>query len=324
MRLEAAFEFRTGEEASGRLDKYLAAAYPDWSRTLFTRIIKEGLVLVDGRKVKPSAAVKPGALISVQIPPPRLPEIVPENIPLDVIYEDSDILAVNKPAGLVVHPAYGHERGTLVNALLFRTITLSALNGPERPGIVHRLDRDTTGVIVIAKNDSAHMELGRMFADREVKKEYLAIAAGEMRSSPVTVDEPIGRSKFDRKKMAVRRDGGREALTVFDAVEKFRGFTFVRCRPKTGRTHQIRLHLKHLNLPVLCDEMYSNRSVLYESELAGKKRLEKEIPLIERQALHAAAINFKHPRSGEEMNFSAPIPEDMERTLEAMRRLRKI
>ncbi len=321
MEIEASFNVVVPDGAEGRLDRFLAAGFPEYSRSLFSRLIREGLVTADGRKVKPSSKVKPGHEISVTIPKPRVPEIIAQDIPIDVLHEDANIIVINKQAGLVIHPSYGHETGTLVNALLHYSKKLSGINGPGRPGIVHRLDRDTTGIIITAKNDRAHAYLAAQFHDRLVKKQYLAIGAGEMKADETTVDAPIGRSLSDGKKMAVRHDRGRDALTVVRVEERFRNFTYFRCFPRTGRTHQVRLHLKVLNHPIICDETYSRRRTLFASEIEGTKKQPDEQPLIERQALHAAAIEFEHP-DGRRMNFEQPVPEDMARTLDALRRWR--
>lgn len=323
MEIEARYEFKSEEDAEGRLDSYLARVVPEHSRSFFTRLIKDGLVRVDEVEVKPSFKIRPGRYVEVTVPRPRVPEIIPEEIPLHVLYEDDDLAVVNKQAGLVVHPAYGHERGTLVNALLFHFSRLSSLNGDERPGIVHRLDKDTTGIILVAKNDRTHAVLADQFKERTIHKEYLAITVGEFSRAEGVVDAPIGRSLSDRKKMAVRHDVGREAVTKFRVKESFNGFTLVKCFPETGRTHQIRLHMKSLNHPVLCDSDYSRRRKLYLSELEGVKRRPEESPLLERQALHAVRIEFSHP-DGRLMTFEQEPPEDMRGTLSALREYRKV
>jgi 23S rRNA pseudouridine1911/1915/1917 synthase len=261
---------------------------------------------------------------------------VPQAIALDILFEDESIVIVNKPAGMIVHPARGHWDGTLASALAHHFGPLSARGGPTRPGIVHRLDRDTSGVIVVAKNDRAHDALSAQFKSRRVEKEYLAIVVGVPDRDQDIVDEPIGDHPTQREKKAIRRGHvtSREATTVVDVVERFAGYALLRARPKTGRTHQIRLHLTHLGYPVLCDRLYGGRGRLKitELELIPRGQIGQHIPtlgpgevrpLLARQALHAHRLALTHPKSCERIQFEAPLPTDFTRTLDALRRWRK-
>ncbi len=258
----------------------------------------------------------------------------PQAIPLSVLYEDDAIVVVDKPAGMIVHPAKGHWEGTLASALAHHFGPLSGRGGPTRPGIVHRLDRDTSGVIVVAKNDQAHDALAAQFKSREVEKEYLAIVVGVPDRDRDVIDEPIGPHPTQREKKAIRRahPDARPAVTVYEVVERFAGFALVRARPKTGRTHQIRIHLAHIGCPVLCDRLYGGRAKISELELIPKGKIgqdisttdvEPEHPLLERQALHAHRLALTHPTTGERMQFEAFVPPDMENTLAALRRWRR-
>lgn len=266
-------------------------------------------------------------------PPPEGP--APQDIPLAILYEDDWIVVVDKPAGMIVHPAKGHWEGTLASALAHHFGPLSGRGGPTRPGIVHRLDRDTSGVIVVAKNDQAHDALAAQFKSRAVEKEYLAIVAGVPDLDRDVIHEPIGDHPTQREKKAIRREdaSAREATTAYEVVERFAGYALVRARPKTGRTHQIRLHLAHIGCPVLCDRLYGGRAKISELELIPRdriahdkpaERLAREQPLLERQALHAHRLAISHPTSGERIVFEAPLHADMERTLAVLRRWRSI
>jgi 23S rRNA pseudouridine1911/1915/1917 synthase len=266
-------------------------------------------------------------------PPPEGP--APQDIPLAILHEDDAIVVVDKPAGMIVHPAKGHWEGTLASALAHHFGPLSGRGGPTRPGIVHRLDRDTSGVIVVAKNDQAHDALAAQFKSRRVEKEYLAIVVGVPDRDRDVIAEPIGDHPTHREKKAIRREdsSGREAVTEYEVVERFAGYALVRARPKTGRTHQIRLHLAHIGCPVLCDRLYGGRAKITELELiprdtiAHDNRLSRqaaEVALLERQALHAHRLAFSHPTSGARVQFEAPLPADMKRALAALRRWRAI
>ncbi|MGI6559045.1 MAG: RluA family pseudouridine synthase [Limnochordia bacterium] len=298
------WEFRI-KEGGERLDSFLRRELAEFSRTFIQRLIEEGEVQVNGKPVKASYRVRENDLIQVALPPPEPLDLEPERLPLDVYFEDDDLLVLNKPRGMVVHPAAGNLRGTLVNALLGRCGNLSDIGGTDRPGIVHRLDKDTSGLLVVAKNNYAHYRLGGQFQRRTVKREYLAIVYGHLRAPRGCIDAPIGRHPRHRKKMAVLPEGkGRQAITCFQVLEEFKGYSLLRCRLETGRTHQIRVHLAHLGHPLVGDAVYGPKS--NEWDFQG-------------QALHAAVLGFKHPRSGEYMEFESPVPEDMAALLELMR-----
>ncbi len=280
-----------------RVDRYLTGLGTWGSRSHVQRLINDGHVRVQGQRVKPGTVVRTGQLIDVEPAPPALPAgIEAEAIPLDVLYEDEWLLVINKPAGLVVHPAPGHWRGTLVSALLHHWQGPRAGLDPERPGIVHRLDKDTSGVLVIAKDSATLAELGRQFRDREVDKQYVAAVSGRMLRASGTIAAPIGRNPVHRKRMAVRQ-GGREALTTYEVIDRFTDVTFVRLHPKTGRTHQLRVHLAAIGHPVVADAVY------------GRQRQAQRA--LRRQALHAERLRFHHPHSGEWMTVTAPWPEDL-------------
>ena len=324
-----AFVITVDDASAGqRLDALLAAAISGVSRARIRRAIDDGLAMVDGAQQKASYRTNLGERIEIRVPA-AIDAPLPEPIPLELLYEDDVLAVVNKPAGMVVHPAKGHWAGTLAAALVHRfNDGLSAVGGQVRPGIVHRLDRETSGAIVVAKNDATHESLARQFHDRLVQKEYLAISAGRFDRDADRVNEPIGPHPTHREKMALRGDhpDSRPAETFFEVLERFPGFALVRCRPKTGRTHQIRLHLMHLRCPVLCDKQYGSRSRITIGEVRGitrQKRLGGDAPddevLLSRHALHAHRLSFAHPVSGEAMTVEAPLPKDMERFLEALR-----
>jgi 23S rRNA pseudouridine1911/1915/1917 synthase len=309
-----------------RLDIYIPKRVPGYSRSLVARLIKDGYVTVNGRKPKPSTPITVGDRIEVRVPRLIEPQMIPEDIPLDVIHEDDELVVVNKPPHFVVHPAAGHWEGTLANALLAHVgrELPQADDDIYRPGIVHRLDQDTSGVIVCAKTAGAHAFLSKQFQERLLAKEYLAIVEGEPRLDGDWIDAPIGRHAKDREKMAIRRDAeAKPAQTRWEVLERWRGFALVKCHPRTGRTHQIRVHLAHIGHPIVADEMYGRRETLYEWQLRFDSKPEGTIeePLLSRHALHAFAITLTHP-SGKEMRFEAPIRGDMEATVEAMRRWR--
>lgn len=311
------------EEASRRLDALLAERLAGFSRSLLKKAIDAGRVTVDGERRKPSHRLEPGEQVRIERleRPAEGPQ--PEAIDLDLIYEDDDLVAVNKPAGMVVHPAKGNWSGTLAAGLAHHFgDALSSTGGPTRPGIVHRLDRDTTGVIVVAKHDRAHERLAAQFADRSTEKEYAAIVLGEPDRDADVINEPIGPHPHIREKMAIRRDlpDARNAVTTFEVVERLRRCTLLRVTPKTGRTHQIRVHLAHLGNAVLCDKQYGGRSQITAGELAGGVPKPDEVPLLARQALHARRLRIDHPTTGERLTFEAPMPEDMQGVLEFMRR----
>jgi 23S rRNA pseudouridine1911/1915/1917 synthase len=280
---------------------------------------------VDGRGSKPAYRLRPGQQVSVVLPeiPRQSPR--PEDIPLDVLYEDQDLVVINKPPGMVVHPARGHWSGTLAGALQFRFGPgLSQSGGPTRPGIVHRLDRDTSGVILVARNDQAHHKLAAQFQNRSVEKEYFAIVAGVPGRDRDFIDCAIGVHPLQREKMAIRRDdeAGRAAQTFYEVLERFDGFAAVKVLPKTGRTHQIRVHLGHVGCPVLCDRQYGGRARLTRGEI--RRDPADDLVLLARQALHARRLRFLHPSTGQPMEIQSPLPADLEGVLAELRQFRAL
>ncbi|MCG3182840.1 MAG: Ribosomal large subunit pseudouridine synthase D [Planctomycetes bacterium] len=314
-------EITVPPEAEGnRLDRFLAGQFPDYSRTLLASLVRDGLVSIEDlppAKVKPSLKLEAGQVITLEKPALEEAELAPEDIPLDVLFEDDCIIVINKPADLPVHPPKAGRGGTLANALLFHFQKLSRPD-PIRPGIVHRLDADTSGVIVCAKDDSAHFKLAKQFEQRTVKKEYLAIVRGRMKQPSGEIDMPIGRHP-DHYEMQRVHPEGRSAVTHWEVIEEFKRFSLLRLKPQSGRTHQLRVHLSAINHPIVGDRLYSRKPPLTRSEVEGREAEPGEPPLIARQALHAARLEFEHPRSGERVSFEAPLPEDMQRTLEALR-----
>ncbi len=302
------------EEAGQRLDAYLASV-TELTRSTAVRLIEEELVTVNGKSPNKKEKVKAGDTVNVSLPEPEPDVAVPQNIPLDIIYEDEDILVVNKPCGMVVHPAAGNPDGTLVNAILYHCgDSLSGIGGVIRPGIVHRIDKDTSGLLVVAKNDAAHLSLSDQLKVHRVSRVYHAIAIGNLRQDSGTVDAPIGRHPTDRKRMAVLRGAdahAREAVTHYRVLERFDGLCHVECHLETGRTHQIRVHMSSLGHPLLGDPVYGG---------ANHRFCQSHPALIHGQCLHAAELSLIHPRSGEEMHFTCPLPEDIERILTILRR----
>ena len=295
-----------GPEAAGeRLDSFLAARLPGLTRSAAARLIETGQVLVDGKPARKSARLAGGETVEVTLPDPEPADTLPQDIPLDVVYEDGDVIVVNKPSGLVVHPAPGHPDGTLVNALLHHCGgSLSGVGGELRPGIVHRIDRDTSGLIIAAKNDAAHQALAAQLADHPLARTYEAVVVGALREDGGTVDAPIGRCLSDRKKMAVVPNGKR-AVTHWEVLERFPGYTYVRCRLETGRTHQIRVHMAHLGHPIYGDTVYGGK---------------KPVPGLTGQCLHAVGLRFVHPRTGETVELSCPLSGEFQALLEKLRR----
>jgi len=307
------------DDPSDRLDHYLGLNAPELSRTRAKDLILEGLVTLNGERAKPSAPVVAGDVIEADLPEQQAPDAAPEDIPLDVLLEDDDIIVVDKPAGMVVHPAPGNTSGTLVNALLGRGGDLSGVGGNLRPGIVHRLDRDTSGLIVVAKNDAAHRALAEAFQSRTVKKTYLAVVWGVFAEEEGVVDEPVGRRTTDRKKMGVAADG-RAAVTNWRVREEFPFATLLEVRPETGRTHQIRVHLSHLRRAVMGDADYGGVKSNYGDVPPHYRRQARRAnALATRQALHARELSFPHPTGGSEVRVAAPIPSDMARVISALR-----
>lgn len=307
-----------------RIDAYLASRYPDYSRSVIQKVIDARAVLINGQPTKASYRVRLGDVIRVWLPELADEAPVPEEIPLEVVYEDDALTVVNKPPGMVVHPAKGHWTGTLVNALQFHYDTLSSVAGENRPGIVHRLDRDTTGLLLVAKDDAAHRNLALQFEQRSIHKEYLALVAGVPQRDSDYIERTIGFHPTNREKMAIRlpEDGGKEAVTFYEVLERFEGYAYVRCKPATGRTHQIRVHLAHIGHPIVADKAYSGRARLLLGDLSGSDSPDAGKVLIERQALHAYRLRFLHPASGQEIDLTAPLPQDMAEALHALRTFR--
>jgi 23S rRNA pseudouridine1911/1915/1917 synthase len=301
----ASYSFEAPPEAVGqRLDHFLTGQEPFLSRSQVQRLMVKGLVLVNARQARPSLRLRAGDLIRMTVPPPEEVTLAPEAIPLDIVYEDEDLLVVNKPAGMVVHPAAGHHRGTLVNALLDHCPDLSGIGGYLRPGIVHRLDKDTSGLLLVSKSDLAHQGLSAGLKARQIKRKYLALVCGEVRSGQGLIDAPLGRDPKDRKRMAVVA-GGRTARTHYRIKERFPGYTLLDMELETGRTHQIRVHLAYAGYPVAGDPVY------------GPRRNPLHLP---GQALHAYRIVFTHPRTDEPLTFEAPLPPVFKDVLDLLRR----
>ncbi|MBL8825507.1 MAG: RluA family pseudouridine synthase [Planctomycetaceae bacterium] len=310
------------DEADARIDWYLAHKFPTYSRTHLRKAINAAAVRIDGQRIKAAHRVRPGETISVVLP--ELPHTgpQPEDIPLTILFEDDDLAVIDKPPGMVVHPAKGHWSGTLAAALQFHFDQLSSVGGATRPGIVHRLDRDTSGVIIVAKNDQAHFALTQQFADRTTEKIYEALVVGVPQLDRDLIDQPIGPHPQHRERMAIRRHDphSRSAQSFYQVLERFDGFAHVEVTPKTGRTHQIRVHLASIGCPVLCDRLYGGRARLTRAEL--HLATTDDTPLLERQALHARRLSIHHPRSGARMTFEAALPADYVQTLTALRDLR--
>jgi 23S rRNA pseudouridine1911/1915/1917 synthase len=308
-----------------RLDQYLVSVFPDFSRSVVQKVIEASGVEVNGKQAKASYRVRHGDRIRVRTPEPTHPEPVPEDIPLHILYEDEFLAIVNKPADMVVHPAKGHWSGTLVNALRFHFSSLSDVNGDYRAGIVHRLDRDTSGVILIAKEETTHRDMSLQFEHRKVFKEYIALTAGVLDRDSDYIEGKIGHHPTDRVKMMVTEDDdedARDACSYYEVIERFRGYTFCRVQPRTGRTHQIRVHLASVGCPVLADKIYSGRDCLRLSDLVPGLPPESDELLLPRQALHAHRLRFRHPRTGTTLEAEAPLPEEFQKTLTALRQHR--
>lgn len=299
--------FTITEEYEGiRIDRVLAALLEDQSRSFLKKLFADERILVNGKAVKPSAPAREGDLVTISIPDRVLPDILAEDIPLDILYEDDDVLVVNKPGGMVVHPAAGHYSGTLVNAVMFHCRdNLSGINGVLRPGIVHRIDKDTTGSVIICKNDAAHRSIAAQLKDHSITRKYYAICYGRLHDDDITVDQPIGRDNKDRKKMAVT-PGGKRAVTHIHVLERFRDYSFVECVLETGRTHQIRVHMAYIKHPLIGDSVYQGRRTC-PFETYG-------------QCLHAGVLGFIHPVTGQYVETHAPLPEYFTDILEKLRR----
>ena len=304
-----------------RVDKYLHGRLSNLSRHFIQDAIKAGNIKVNGEIVKPSFKVSPGDVIDVALLERPRKEILPEDIPLDIIYEDSDLIILNKPPDMIVHPARGNMHGTIVNALAFYSDQLSSGLGEFRPGIVHRLDRDTTGVMVVVKNDPAQWEIAKQFERRQVIKTYLAIVHGSPELTADRINAPLGVHPQIRERYAIRPETGKEAITFYEVIESFHGFSLLKLKPKTGRTHQIRVHLSYIKHPIVADDMYDGKLV-YPWQLQDADQAPQD-PIINRCALHASSLEFKHPTTKEMIKFEAPLPKDMQDLLDMLRQYRK-
>ncbi|ENZ01959.1 RluA family pseudouridine synthase [Clostridium thermobutyricum] len=297
--------FEINEENKGiRIDKFITDIMEGKSRSYIQGMIEEGYVLVNNKKVKSNYKLKLNDVIKTTIKEPVELEVKKENIPIDILYEDSDVIVVNKPKGMVVHPAPGNYEGTLVNALLYHCKDLSSINGVIRPGIVHRIDKDTTGVLVVAKNDEAHVKLSEQLKDHSMKREYYALVEGRLKKDSGTIDKPLARSKRDRLKIAITEDGKR-AVTHYSVIERFKNSTLVKCVLETGRTHQIRVHMSSIGYPLVGDPLYGFKKQKFKDD---------------GQMLHAKVLGFIHPRTGEYMEFSSELPENYKKLLENLRK----
>lgn len=304
-----------------RIDVFLSQQIPHYSRSFFQKLIRQGLVTVNGRSVKVSHKLLGGEVVAMEVPAARETGIEAENLPLEILYEDANLLVVNKPAGMAVHPGAGVPRGTLVNALLYHCKTLSGVGGRLRPGIVHRLDKNTSGLLVVAKNDAAHIDLQRQFAEKTARREYLALVWGHLPERQGRIETLVNRSKSDRKKFTVAEQG-KPAVTLFEVEEYFSFLTLVRVRLKTGRTHQIRLHFQYLHHPVFGDPEYAGRNKQLNrlSTLSHKKIAVYLLGLMNRQALHACRLCFTDPVSKQPMEFTAPLPDDFKELLNQLKK----
>lgn len=300
MKMES-FEVEAEQEGE-RLDKFLSIIYPEFSRAFFQKLIKSKQVSINETPQKASYCVKIDDIVTVEIPDAVETTIEPENIPLDILYEDDDVLIVNKPKGMVVHPSAGHYSGTLVNAIMYHCKdTLSGINGEIRPGIVHRIDMDTTGSLIVCKNDEAHVNIAQQIKEHSVNRIYVGIVCGNVKEDSGTVEGAIGRHPIERKKMAINEKNGKPAITHYKVLERFKNYTYMQFKLETGRTHQIRVHMASIGHPLLGDTLYSSGRLPFK-HLQG-------------QCLHAKTIGFIHPKTGEYMEYSAPLPEYFEKLL---------
>src|SRR3989338_7526293 len=302
-----------------RLDKYLSARFQQYSRSFIQRLVKEGAVKVGGQPAKNSYIIKYRDTVTLEIPAVEEEKVRPENIPLNIIYEDDFLMVVNKPPDMVVHPAPGNMSGTLVNALAFHVQNLSSANGPRKAGIAHHLDRDTSGVMLVIKSDLVHGDVAKQFERRTINKEYLALVEIDVELDSDVIELPIGRHVVNRLKMAIRHDAGKEASSIYEVVERFGDFTLVKVMPKTGRTHQIRVHMKAIGHPIVADVDYGRRDCLYRSEIFREAPKPDEQPILDRQALHAYKLEFYHPILKKQLSFQAELPEDMKAVLKLLR-----
>jgi len=311
------FSVRVSEKDQGRrLDQFLSETDLNLSRSQAKKLIGEGVIFLNQKPAKPSTRLKAGDIISGTLPEPQPLTLKPEPLPLNILYEDSSVIVVDKPAGMVVHPAPGNPSGTLVNALLYHCKDLPGINGVLRPGIVHRLDKDTSGVMVIAKGDEAYHQLIKQFKNRTVDKVYLALAYGKFLQEEGLIDSAIGRHPSERKRMSTRTKRGRAAMTRWRRIEDLDGFTLLEIFPQTGRTHQIRVHLSSMGHPLLGDPLYGRKG---RTGTIQDPLLKECVKRMDRQALHALRLVFNHPRTGERVQFESPLPQDMKETLEWLR-----
>ena len=301
-------EYIVPEKSSGlRIDKFLTESCPDYTRTFLQKLLKSELVEVNGKPVKSSYKTAAGDTVTFEVPEAVEAEITAQEMPLDILYEDEDVILINKPKGMVVHPAAGHYEGTLVNGLMHHCREqLSGINGVMRPGIVHRIDMDTTGVLIVCKNDLAHNSIAEQLKVHSITRKYYAVVFGSLKDDEGTIHAPIGRHPNDRKKMSINSKNGKDAVTHYKVLERFHGYTLVECRLETGRTHQIRVHMASIGHPLLGDQVYGPAKQPFR---------------LQGQTLHAGVLGFLHPRTGEYMEFSAPLPKYFEELLEKLRRL---
>lgn len=303
------FYFEPGQGVE-RLDRFLSRVLPDISRSQLKKLIDQQQIVVDGEAVKAGVRLRGGETVLVTIPPVEAVEALAQDLPVEILYEDSDLIVINKAAGMVVHPACGHASGTLVNALLFHCSDLSGINGELRPGIVHRLDKDTSGVMVATKNDATHNHLAEQFKQHSINRRYVALVHGRVQDERGIVDQPIGRHPTQRKKMSSKCRSGRKAVTHWKMLRRYDSdsLTLLEMRLETGRTHQIRVHFSEMNLPLIGDPLYGNRTRINAiNDIEVRQRIQQ----FHRQALHARLLGFIHPSSGEYMEFTTPIPDDM-------------
>lgn len=292
------------ENQKMRLDKYLAEQFPEQTRSYLQKLIKEENVLVNGRSVKNGYQLSVGDEVSVHLPEPKELEVEPQKMDLDIVYEDEDVILINKPKGMVVHPAAGHTTDTLVNGLLYHCKGhLSGINGVARPGIVHRIDRDTTGILIVCKNDLSHNSIAAQLKEHSITRRYRALVHGNLKDDKGTVEGPIGRHPVDRKKMAINERNGKPAVTHYEVLERFGNYTYIECVLETGRTHQIRVHMASIGHPLVGDEMYGPAKCPFK---------------LQGQCLHAMVLGFVHPRTGEYMEFSAELPEYFQELLKKL------
>lgn len=297
------FEIQSGQEM--RLDKYLSAQFPEQTRSFLQKLIKDGEVLVNKKQVKSGYSLSVGDEVSVNIPEPKELDIEPQEMDLEIVYEDEDVILINKPKGMVVHPAPGHTKDTLVNGLLYHCKDhLSGINGVARPGIVHRIDRDTTGILIVCKNDLAHQSIAAQLKEHSITRRYRALVHGNLKDDQGTIEGSIGRHPVDRKKMAINERNGKPAVTHYTVLERFGSYTLIECVLETGRTHQIRVHMASTGHPLVGDEVYGPAKCPFK---------------LQGQCLHAMVLGFIHPRTGEYMEFSAPLPEYFEALLNKLR-----